>query len=217
MSPSSSAFVPSSKGSEAQVYMGRALREAAAIALLIGALGATATARQERPNIVLMFPDNLGYGEVGIYGGDRGVPTPRIDGLAAGGHAADQLQRRDLLHALARGAAHGPARRAVRNARLHAPVAGYDAVGGRRSPSCSQPLGYASGAVRQVAPGRRGGPVADRPGLRRVVRHSATPATRRSSSTIKRHAVHLGRARPASRRGRLRRSISRRGARSTAR
>jgi arylsulfatase len=37
------------------------------------------------PNIVLMFPDNLGYGEVGIYGGDRFVATPRIDGLAKEG------------------------------------------------------------------------------------------------------------------------------------
>jgi len=37
---------------------------------------------QERPNIVLMFPDNLGWGEVGAYGGVRGVPTPSIDRLA---------------------------------------------------------------------------------------------------------------------------------------
>lgn len=37
------------------------------------------------PNIVVMFPDNLGYGEVGIYGGVRGVPTPRIDALARQG------------------------------------------------------------------------------------------------------------------------------------
>ena len=31
--------------------------------------------------------DNLGYGEVGVYGGGvlRGVPTPRIDRLAAEG------------------------------------------------------------------------------------------------------------------------------------
>ncbi len=37
---------------------------------------------QNRPNIVLMFPDNLGIGEVGSYGGARGVPTPNIDRIA---------------------------------------------------------------------------------------------------------------------------------------
>jgi arylsulfatase len=41
--------------------------------------------QQTRPNIVLMFPDNLGWGEVGAYGSVRGVPTPRIDKLAADG------------------------------------------------------------------------------------------------------------------------------------
>lgn len=38
-----------------------------------------------RPNIVLIFPDNLGWGEVGVYGSVRGVPTPRIDKMAAEG------------------------------------------------------------------------------------------------------------------------------------
>ena len=38
-----------------------------------------------RPNIVLIFPDNLGWGEVGVYGSVRGAPTPRIDKLAAEG------------------------------------------------------------------------------------------------------------------------------------
>jgi hypothetical protein len=37
---------------------------------------------QARPNIVLMFPDNLGIGEVSCYGGARGVRTPNIDRLA---------------------------------------------------------------------------------------------------------------------------------------
>ena len=37
---------------------------------------------QARPNIVLIFPDNLGVGEVSCYGGARGVPTPNIDRLA---------------------------------------------------------------------------------------------------------------------------------------
>ncbi|MGH7677757.1 MAG: arylsulfatase [Gemmatimonadaceae bacterium] len=41
--------------------------------------------RAQRPNIVLMFPDNLGWGEVGAYGSVRGVPTPNIDSLAAQG------------------------------------------------------------------------------------------------------------------------------------
>ncbi len=37
-----------------------------------------------KPNIVFMLMDNLGYGEVGAYGGGitRGAPTPRIDRLA---------------------------------------------------------------------------------------------------------------------------------------
>lgn len=43
------------------------------------------TAQQRRPNIVLIFPDNLGWGEVGVYGSVRGAPTPRIDRLAAEG------------------------------------------------------------------------------------------------------------------------------------
>jgi arylsulfatase len=41
----------------------------------------------QQANIVVFFWDNLGWGEVGCYGGGilRGAPTPRIDGLAAEG------------------------------------------------------------------------------------------------------------------------------------
>ncbi len=44
-------------------------------------------AAASRPNIVLILADNLGYGELGVYGGGilRGAPTPRIDGLASEG------------------------------------------------------------------------------------------------------------------------------------
>jgi len=40
-----------------------------------------------KPNIVFMLTDNLGYGEVGCYGGGilRGAATPRIDRLAGEG------------------------------------------------------------------------------------------------------------------------------------
>ena len=47
--------------------------------------------RSDRPNIVLMFPDNLGWGEVGAYGGVRGVPTPNIDSIAAQGIRLDNF------------------------------------------------------------------------------------------------------------------------------
>jgi arylsulfatase len=65
-----------------------------ALALVLsgpGALGETAARAAPlpqpagRPNIVLMFPDNLGWGEVGAYGSVRGNFTPRLDRLAAEG------------------------------------------------------------------------------------------------------------------------------------
>ena len=41
----------------------------------------------DAPNVVFILTDNLGYGEVGAYGGGltRGAPTPRIDSLAQDG------------------------------------------------------------------------------------------------------------------------------------
>jgi arylsulfatase A-like enzyme len=44
-------------------------------------------ARSGVPNIVLVLADNLGWGELGCYGGGalRGAPTPRIDALAVQG------------------------------------------------------------------------------------------------------------------------------------
>lgn len=41
----------------------------------------------KKPNIVLVFMDNFGWGELGAYGGGilRGAPTPRIDSLAEEG------------------------------------------------------------------------------------------------------------------------------------
>ncbi|MGD8316296.1 MAG: sulfatase, partial [Myxococcales bacterium] len=50
----------------------------------------------ERPNIVIIVADDLGYGDLGTYGG-RAIRTPHIDGLAAAGirltdfHASDSV------------------------------------------------------------------------------------------------------------------------------
>ena len=44
-----------------------------------------ASAQQQQPNILFILGDNIGYGDIGAYGGGelRGAPTPRIDQLAA--------------------------------------------------------------------------------------------------------------------------------------
>ena len=68
------------------------------IASLIIAAGFLASAghaspleAQARPNIVLIFPDNLGWGEIGAYGAVRGVPTPNVDSIAAQGIRLDNF------------------------------------------------------------------------------------------------------------------------------
>jgi arylsulfatase len=66
----------------------------AAILLLFACTAASVAAEVKRPhtadgkpNIVLVVADNVGYGELGVYGGGilRGAPTPRLDRLASEG------------------------------------------------------------------------------------------------------------------------------------
>lgn len=59
-----------------------------AATLLVGVLTAgDVSARDEQPNILLIVMDNLGWGELGVYGGGilRGAETPNLDQLAAEG------------------------------------------------------------------------------------------------------------------------------------
>jgi arylsulfatase len=58
-----------------------------ACAAMIALIPASLFAETGRPNIVFILTDNLGYGEIGAYGGGvtRGAPTPRIDSLAKQG------------------------------------------------------------------------------------------------------------------------------------
>lgn len=47
-------------------------------------LASSPLSAEPRPNIILIFADDLGYGDTGCYGGKL-APTPHIDRLAAGG------------------------------------------------------------------------------------------------------------------------------------
>ena len=59
----------------------RQLLTAGIAALTLAGVSATA---EQRPNVIFIVVDDLGYGELGCYGG-KDIPTPHIDSLAAGG------------------------------------------------------------------------------------------------------------------------------------
>jgi arylsulfatase len=60
------------------------LMSAAAVMQAIAPAGAQ---QQQKPNVVFILADNIGYGDLGPYGGGelRGAPTPHIDQLAREG------------------------------------------------------------------------------------------------------------------------------------
>ena len=43
----------------------------------------------QQPNILVILADDLGYSDLGCYGGE--IPTPNIDALAAGGARLTQF------------------------------------------------------------------------------------------------------------------------------
>jgi hypothetical protein len=68
-----------------QQSMTQLLRCAFALALMFTVV--PALAQDKKPNILFILTDNLGYGDIGAFGGGavRGAPTPRIDQLAREG------------------------------------------------------------------------------------------------------------------------------------
>jgi arylsulfatase len=59
----------------------------AVMAALVGASQVALAQETAKPNVIVMMVDNLGWGELGVYGGGelRGAPTPRLDELAQEG------------------------------------------------------------------------------------------------------------------------------------
>jgi arylsulfatase len=49
--------------------------------MFVGVPPTKAAAEEKRPNVVFILADNVGYGDLGPYGGGelRGFPTPRAD------------------------------------------------------------------------------------------------------------------------------------------
>ena len=47
-------------------------------------LGLAISLQATQPNVVIIYGDDVGYGDVGAYGAEK-IPTPHIDQLAADG------------------------------------------------------------------------------------------------------------------------------------
>lgn len=67
----------------------------ARICLVVGLMAGTLDAA-DRPNIVLMMVDDLGFSDFGCYGGE--IETPNIDGLARGGLRMSQFYNTAKCH-----------------------------------------------------------------------------------------------------------------------
>jgi arylsulfatase len=69
------------------MFLKRILIGILSISLAAPAVFAQTTPAQKKPNVVFILADNVGYGDMGPYGGGelRGAPTPRTDELAKSG------------------------------------------------------------------------------------------------------------------------------------
>ena len=52
------------------------------LSMIVLALSASAAFAKDRPNIVFILADDLGYGDVACYNPQSKVPTPNLDKLA---------------------------------------------------------------------------------------------------------------------------------------
>ena len=150
------------------------LASAAPVALgLLSAASATsnALAQEAKPNILFILVDNLGYGELGVYGGGatRGAPTPRIDKLASEGLRLTNMNMEAQCTPSRSAILTG--RYAVRSGTHSVPFGGV--ADGLTQWEVIVGGGLCDGAEREVASREQQRPPPERPGFRRVVRHPA--------------------------------------------
>ena len=62
----------------------RPIRHLLTAVIVAQTLAGVSASAEQRPNVIFIVVDDLGYGELGCYGGKE-IPTPHIDSLAAGG------------------------------------------------------------------------------------------------------------------------------------
>ena len=66
------------------------------IALMAAAVDLSAAAK---PNVLILYADDLGFGDLGCYNPDSKIPTPNLDRLAAAGLDRDAPMAANAGHA----------------------------------------------------------------------------------------------------------------------
>ena len=61
------------------------MRDASSFLVLFGVLCGSTSAAETKPNIVILYADDMGYGDLGIQNPDSKIPTPNLDRLAREG------------------------------------------------------------------------------------------------------------------------------------
>lgn len=59
------------------------------LAVIVYLLSTGITTAQQRPNIILIMADDMGFSDIGCYGSE--IPTPHLDRLAANGIRLSQF------------------------------------------------------------------------------------------------------------------------------
>ena len=72
------------------------MRHILIIATVLAAACASSTPAAQRPNIVVIMADDLGFADLGCYGSE--IATPRLDGLAGRGLRFTQFYNLSLIH-----------------------------------------------------------------------------------------------------------------------
>ena len=145
-------------------------------------------AQQPKPNVVFILADNVGYGDLGSYGGGelRGAPTPRLDQLATQGLRLTQFLVEPACTPSR--AALMTGQYSIRNGLSLIAIEGSPALfpaAPSRWASCSRPPATPRRSSASGTLGVRPAELADRARLRRVLRHSARhlAGTRQHMST----------------------------------
>jgi arylsulfatase A-like enzyme len=177
------------------------------VALLAGLtpIPALAATLEAKPNVILIFADDLGYGDVGCYGA-KDIRTPHLDRLAAEGTRFTSFYVAQSVCTASRAAlmtGSYPNRVSMSGALNHTSTTGLHPREKLLSQHFKRP-GLRHRRIRQMAPGQHAAAHGESAGVRRVLRPAVLERQRPPASGHPRHSRAAALRQRRRRRGRPR-------------